>query len=358
VQSNGNSNPVKCEGVFPARPLPILSLAEKAEIRYTEARIVDANTNQQSVLTSNVMNRLHLALTVALLTAGPSMMAGTSVELRQPSPSPTDENKNSTELFEYETTYTGNSDFKDYGGKLGDGDSLYNDISYAHRFLITGNWYLRLGVEYERFDFNGTNNGLPDHLQTIHALLAYEYIVHDHAGAGIEIDPGPYWQNHIDGDSIDIPWKVWVTFPLKKDKIFGVIGAGGSLYSNPIVAPGGGIIWLFTDHLRLEGVFPKPAVVYNPNDDWEFRIAGDLFYESYRTDDVITPAAKLQVHNAIVQYSEYRAGFQATYSHFKPFDFTIDAGCTIRRYFDFFRAEAGVKSDPAPYVRFAIEAKF
>ncbi|PYK89253.1 MAG: hypothetical protein DME35_09210, partial [Verrucomicrobia bacterium] len=137
-----------------------------------------------------------------------------------------------------------------------------------------------------------------------------------------------------------------------------VIGAGGAINSNPIVAPGGGIIWLFTDHLRLEGVFPKPALVYNPNDDWEFRLAGNLYYESFRTDDVITPARKLQVHNPVVQYSEDRAGLQATYSHFKPLDITLDVGCTFRRDFDFFRAEASVKTDPAPYVRLAIEAKF
>ena len=116
----------------------------------------------------------------------------------------------------------------------------------------------------------------------------------------IELDPGAYFENHVDGDAFDIPWKIWVSFPLKKDKIFGVIGAGGSINSNPIAAPGGGLIWLFTDHLRLEGVFPKPALVYNPNDDWEFRIAGNLFYESYRTDDVITPARKLQVHDPVV----------------------------------------------------------
>jgi len=320
------------------------------------------------------MNRLNLALTVICLSLASLARAGTELELKTPpSPAPTDENKNSTEIFNYETTYTGRSEFQDYNDKFGHGDSLYNDFSYAHRFLITGNWYLRLGAEYERFDFGGDNgpnhlspaglvlggnNGLPDHLQTIHALLAYEYIVHDHAGAGIELDPGVYFENHANGRAFDIPWKVWVTFPLKKDKIFGVIGAGGGINQNPVVAPGGGLIWLFTDHLRLEGVFPKPALVYNPNDDWEFRIAGNLFYESYRTDDVITPAHKLQVHDPVVQYSEDRAGLQVTYSHFKPFDITLDGGCTFRRYFDFFRAEAGVKTDPAPYVRLAIEAKF
>ena len=303
------------------------------------------------------MNSLRLALTVGFLGLISPVLAGTGPEL-QPAPSPTEEDKNSTELFEYETVYSGKSDFKDYRGRFGDGDSLYNLINYAHRFHITGNWYLRAGVEYERFDFGGTDNGLPEHLQTIHALLAYEYIFKDHAGAGIEIDPGPYFQNDISGDSIDVPWKVWVTFPLKKDKIFAVIGAGGSIYSNPIAAPGGGLIWLFTDHFRLEGVFPKPALVYNPNDDWEFRLAANLFFESYRTDDVITPARKLRVRNAVVQYSEERVGIQATYSHFKPLDITLDVGCMFQREFDFFRADASVKTDPAPYVRLAVEAKF
>ena len=285
-----------------------------------------------------------------------SVFAGTPTYEVQPSPTPTEENHR--DLFDYELDYTGTSSFFDDHGKFGNGDSLYNDVSYAHRFLITGKWYFRAGVEYERFDFNGTDNGLPDHLQTVHALLALEYVVHDHAGAGIEIEPGPYFQDSIRGDSIDVPWKVWVTFPLKKDKIFAVIGAGGSIYSNPIIAPGGGIIWLFTDHLRLEGVFPKPALVYNPSDSWEFRIFGDLFYESYRTDDVITPERKLQVHDAVVQYSEDKAGVQATYSGLKPFDITLGGGVTVRRDFDFFRAEASAKTNPAPFVKFEVKAKF
>src|SRR5438309_626864 len=241
------------------------------------------------------MKKIRLFFISLFLSAAASAIAGPPTYEAQPPPTPADENHR--DLFDYEMDYTFSSNFFDVNGDFGHGDSLYNDFSYAHRFLITGKWYFRAGVEYERFDFGGTDNGLPDHLQTVHALLALEYVVHDHAGAGIEIDPGPYFQNNITGDSIDIPWKVFVSFPIKKDKIFGVIGAGGSLYSNPIVAPGGGIIWLFTDKFRLEGVFPKPALVYNPTDDWQFRILGNLFYESFRTDDVITPERKLNIHN-------------------------------------------------------------
>ncbi len=296
------------------------------------------------------MKNIRLFFISLFLTAAASAIAGAPTYEVQPSPTPADENHR--DLFDYELDYTFSSNFYDVHGDFGHGDSLYNDFSYAHRFLITGKWYFRAGVEYERFDFGG------DHLQTVHALLAVEYVVHDHAGAGIEIDPGPYFQSDAKWNTFDIPWKAWVTFPLKKDKIFAVIGVGGAINSNPVVAPGGGIIWLFNDHLRLEGVFPKPALVYNPSDDWEFRLFGNLYYASFRTEDVITPERKLQVHDAWVQYSEDKAGVQATYSGLKPFDISLGGGVTVRRDFHFFRAEASARTRPAPFVKFEVEAKF
>src|SRR5438034_3632229 len=115
-----------------------------------------------------------------------SAAAGPANVILQPSPAPADEN--SHDLFYYETTYTFDSDFKE--SKLGHGDSLYNDFSYDHRFLITGKWYFRAGVEYDRYDFGGTDNGLPDHLQAAYGHLALEYDVKDLAGARIALDPG------------------------------------------------------------------------------------------------------------------------------------------------------------------------
>ena len=293
-------------------------------------------------------------LLAGLFFGATSAIAGTATFEAQPGPTP--EEENSHDLFSYETTYTFRSDFKE--SKLGSGDSLYDDFSYDHRFLITGKWYLRLGVEYERYDFGGTDNGLPDHLQAAYGHIALEYVVKDRAGAGIEFDPGVYFQDHVSGDAFDIPTKAFVTFPLKKDKIFAVVGVGWSLYQDPPVAPGGGIIWLFSDHLRLQAVFPKPALVYEPNDDWEFRVIGELNYLSARTDDVLTTERKLQLHDAVVQYSEYRAGVQVAYSGLKHLKLVAGAGATIERDFDFFRAGQSKRTDPAPYVRIAAEAKF
>ena len=296
-------------------------------------------------------NRLFAFLFLASAT---SMLAGPSTFEPQPSPTPSDEN--SRDLFSYETTYTFSSDFNE--SKLGDGDSLFNDFSYDHRFLITGKWYFRAGVEYERYDFGGTDKGLPDHLQAAYGHLAVEYVVKDFPGMSAEIDPGVYFQDQVSGDAFDIPWKIYVTFPLKKDKIFAVVALGGGIYQDPVVAPGGGIIWVFNDKLRLQGVFPRPALIYVPNDDWEFRITGELNYTSFRTDDVLTTEQKLQLHNAVVQYSEDRAGAQIAYTGIKHLKVIAGGGVTVERNFDFFRANQSKRTDPAPYVRVAAELKF
>ncbi len=303
------------------------------------------------------MEKLRFLFAGLLLAAATSICTAMEDAAPQPSPNPAPK-ETSLDLFSTQTLYTLQSDFKNDRGKLGHGDSLYDDFTYDHRFLITGNWYFRTGIEYERFDFGGTNNGLPDHLQAAYGHVACEYVVHDQAAAGIELDPGVYFQDKVTGDAIDVPGKAFVTFPLKKDEIFAVIGLGWGRYQNPPIAPGGGIIWLFTNKVRLLAVFPKPALVYDATDDLQLRLQGDLFYESFRTDDVVTPEKKLQLHNAVVQYNEDRIGLQARYTGIKPFRIIASAGYTFFREFDFFRASTRAKLDPAPYFQVQIEARF
>ena len=85
---------------------------------------------------------------------------------------------------------------------------------------------------------------------------------------------------------------------------------------------------------------------------------GELNFLGARTGDVHTTEQKLDLHNALVQYSEYRAGLQVGYSGIKPLKFIAGAGCTIERDFDFFRAHQSKRTDPAPYIRIAAEVRF
>jgi hypothetical protein len=175
----------------------------------------------------------------------------------------------------------------------------------------------------------------------------------------IELDPGVYFQDNATWKAFDVPGKAFVTFPLKKDKIFAVVALGWGIYQDPPVAPGGGIIWIFNNKLRLQAVFPKPALIYQPNDDWDFRILGELNFTSFRTDDVVSPTQhKLDLHDAVLQYSEDRAGVQVGYSGIKHIKLMAGAGVTVERDFDFFRADQSKRTDPAPYVRVSAEVKF
>ena len=275
-----------------------IRLAKMVRFRYIAFTFLIRYVGSRIALT--IVKTFRNLATVLVLFGVASAVAGpTNVEL-QPPPTPADEN--SHDRFSYETTYTFESDFTEF--KLGQGDSLYNDFSYDHRFLITGKWYLRMGVEYERYDFGGTNNGLPDHLQAASGHLAFEYVVKDFPAVSIELDPGVYFQDNVTWNAFDMPGKAYVTFPLKTDKIFGIVGFAWGSFQDPPVAPGGGIIWIFSDKLRLLGVFPRPALIYQPNEDWDLRITGELTYTSFRTYDVVSPTEhKLNLHNALVQYS-------------------------------------------------------
>src|SRR5215470_20341333 len=128
------------------------------------------------------MKNIRLFFISLFLGAASSVLAGVEA-VPQPAPTPAEENH--LNLFDYEMDYTFSSNFYDVHGDFGNGNSLYNDFSYSHRFLVTGKWYFRAGVEYERFDFGGTDNGLPDHLQAATGHLAVEYVSHDFPGISL-----------------------------------------------------------------------------------------------------------------------------------------------------------------------------
>ncbi|MDB6153162.1 MAG: hypothetical protein JWL90_1615 [Chthoniobacteraceae bacterium] len=264
-----------------------------------------------------------------------------------------DAEKASRDLFLFESKYTGGSNFE--RGGLGEQDAFSTSFAYGHRFRIAGQWFLRTGIGYERTDFGASRAPVPTKLQAFSGTLAVEYVMYDYAGAALELHPGFYFENEIRGRSFDIPWDLFVTIPITK-KLYGVVGAAGAaFYSYPVI-PIFGAIWLISDKVRLEAIFPKASLVYNQSDDWEFRIVGEAYGGGFRVDR--TPATDPRLRDAVVQYEEFRVGAQATYSHFKPFDLVIGAGYNFERNFDFHRVGEEFKTEGAPFVRVAIEAKF
>jgi hypothetical protein len=263
----------------------------------------------------------------------------------------------SLDLVELESSYVFESDLH-RGGSFGDQYAIQNSFSYAHRFFLTGHLYLHLGIAYDRFDFGKTGAPVPDHLQSVAAVIGVDYMHDNDVGAFIEIKPGFYTENDFNEASFDAPITLGRIFVLQPDHLyfFGGVNAAFLRGRFPVI-PLAGLIWEPNDKWKVLGILPEPRIIYSPNDKIDFWAGGELQGGSFRTDrnNTIFPA---KLNGAEVDYSEYRAGGGFIYSPCDNVSMDLGGGYAIRREFDFHRADIRYKADAAPYLRLEFKAKF
>jgi hypothetical protein len=267
------------------------------------------------------------------------------------------------DYIETETAYVFSSDFTSDRHNFGSQDSWQNEFEYAHRFLISGNWYLRAGLNYDRFDFSKTDAPLPIHLQTGQLVLGIDYMHGEDVGAFIQIRPGIYTENHINMGAFDCPILIGRFFVIKPDELYILAAVRGSFLSGEFpVVPLAGIVWTPSKQFRIMAVPPEPRVIYSVNKALDVWIGGEIAGSAFRTDN--NPGYQLRggktakLSGAVVDYTDYRAGVGFTYSPTDRLDLDFSGGYSLQRNFDFSRADQSFRTDPAPYVKMEIHAKF
>lgn len=264
------------------------------------------------------------------------------------------------DIFETETGYVFESDLN-HGGSFGKQYEFQNEFEYGHRFLLNGNWYLHLGLSYDRFDFGNTDAPVPVHLQSMAGVIGVEYMRGADVGAFLQFRPGFYTEEHIGLASFDCPILLGRFWTLQPDKLYILTGAYAVfLRGGYPVIPLVGVVWAPTEKVRLMGVLPEPRVIYSVSRQLDLWAGAELAGGSFRTDhhdDFVGPhVAKLS--GTQVDYYDYRAGAGLTYSPTDRIDLDLGGGCSIQRSFNFHRAGEYYRTDPAPYLRFEIKAKF
>lgn len=263
----------------------------------------------------------------------------------------------SLDLIEIESSYVTGSDLhRDLS--FGDQDAIQNSFSYAHRILLKGNLYLRLGIDYSRFDFSSTAAPVPDHLQSVAAVVGVDYMHNNEVGAFLQVKPGFYTEDNFDSASFDAPITLGRIFVLQTDHLYLFTGLNASFLRGRFpVVPLLGLIWMPDDKWKVLGLLPEPRVIYSPNDKWDFWAGGELIGGAFRTDrhDAIFPT---KLNGAEVDYTEYRAGAGFIYTPCNNVSIDLGGGYAIRREFDFHRAGIRYQADGAPYLRIEFKAKF
>jgi hypothetical protein len=261
------------------------------------------------------------------------------------------------DIFNLESNYVFESDLN-HGGKVGEQDAFESQIEYGHRFHLNGNWYLHLGVAYDRFDFGNTTAPVPIHLQSGAGVIGIDYMKGSDVGAFIEFRPGVYTEEHAGLSSFDCPITVARFFVLQQDKLYFLVGVNGSfLRATFPVIPLAGLVWAPTDTIRVLAVPPEPRIIYSPNKRFSMWVGGEFTGGSFRTDheNTIVPAS---LSGAVVDYIDYRAGAGLIYAPNDSVDIDIGGGYSIERSFNYERADLHYRTDPAPYVRVQVRVKF
>ena len=263
----------------------------------------------------------------------------------------------SRDLVEFESSYVFGSDLH-RAGSFGDQDAIANSFSYGHRFLLNGHFYLHVGIDYNRFDFSQTGAPVPTHLQSVAGVIGIDYMHNNDVGAFIQVKPGIYTEDNFGSAAFDAPITLGRIFVLQPDRLYLFTGVNAAfLRGRYPVIPLVGLIWMPNDHWKVLGVLPEPRFIYSPNDKFDFWAGGELVGGSFRTDrnSAIVPA---KLNGAEVDYSEYRVGGGFIFSPCNNVSIDLGGGYSIRREFDFYRADLRYKVDGAPYLRVEFKAKF
>jgi hypothetical protein len=299
--------------------------------------------------------RLPFLLAVVFLASMTGLRA--QDELQPPAITPKKTEAVSRDLFDLKSTYVFESELH-RSGSFGDQYAIQTSFSYAHRFFLTGNLYLRAGVAYERFDFGGTGAPVPNHLQSVAALIGVDYMHNDDIGAFIQFRPGFYTQSDFDYAAFDVPITLGRVFVLQEDRLYVFAGANAAFLRGrwPVI-PILGMIWMPNDQWKVMAMLPEPRIIYSPNDKISFWAGGELAGGSFRTDRnaAIVPA---RLNGAQVDYAEYRVGGGFIYCPTDNVSINLGGGYVIERQFDFHRADIKYKTDGAPYLRVELKTKF
>jgi hypothetical protein len=262
------------------------------------------------------------------------------------------------DYFKLEGGYVFESELEDDDFNYGEQDAFELEAEYTHRFHLSGRWYLRAGVSYNRFTFGDSFAPVPEHLQSIAAVLSIDYMVGADRGAFLEIRPGFYGEDNFDSDSFDVPITLARAWVLKRDKIFLLTGVNvaflrGQMPIIPIV----GLVWHLSDQWLLYAVPPEPRLVFMPNKHLDLWIGGQLTGGSFRTDhdsNIFPP----RLSGAQVDYTDYRAGGGFVWHVTDAVHLDVGGGYSIQRRFNYERADIDFESGAAPYLRASLKAEF
>ncbi len=227
-------------------------------------------------------------------------------------------------------------------------------VTTSDTTTVTGSWltrqpiskngfYFAEGVQVENFHL-GHHTNLPARLQSYAATLSLEYFVGDEAVAALILRPGLYGDAHISSRAWDVPFDAATGIPITKD-FNGVIGVSDARFLHhpvPIV----GVVWTASPRLRIEVLYPQPAVIFDLDRKTVLRLGGQVAGGGY---SVVTATGRTSL-----EYTSYLVGLEVTRTMRPGLKLVAAVGSEVERTFDFFRQNRRTDFHGAGYAKIGL----
>jgi Domain of unknown function (DUF6268) len=239
--------------------------------------------------------------------------------------------------------------------QLGSQATYHYSLEALRNFHLFGQYYLQAGIEAEQFVFSRSDgNAFPSSLNSFNAEIAFSYWSGEDFYPLLRIEPGAFFAGrHVTANSFDMPLRIAAGIKVR-DNLYLVIGLTADPFTENPVVPIGGFNWKINDRFNLKAVFPKPRFSYLPNKEWEFFIAGEAMGGGYRNG----PTPDRRTNNAVLEYSDLRAGAGASYNPTPDISVEVAAGWVFQRRFNYFHAGPEYTTRGSPYLKMDLSFSF
>ena len=209
----------------------------------------------------------------------------------------------------------------------------------------TGPWYCGWGAQTQQYDFGGAPALGVGRLQEVSAQFSLEYYIRDEAVASASVRPGYYYQDHAISSSWDAPVQIVSGIPIA-DGLSGVVGGSdGRLFHHPI--PIGGVVWKFSPQVRVEAVYPEPALVIGLHPGLEFRLGGELSGDGFM--------ARAGTTRTRMEFYAYRVSASLAWRLSRGAKLTAGAAAEVERVFDFYEIGRRLRARPTAGLELGLE---
>ncbi len=226
------------------------------------------------------------------------------------------------------------------------------EVRTDYRVPLRENLLARAGLQYQRYAFSSTDRPLPENLQRVGVPVTLTFLRDRRPLFIVTVTPSVGFEDRVTTRSANVSLLAFRSFTLT-ETLSAQLALFGSTSAKYPVLPGAGLVWNFSETGTLRLTPPRPEIVFDPRDRWEFALGASLHGGTFRVSEKDGVP-----ENSRLNLTEYRAGARVSHRLTDTLTAGLTAGWMIKRKFDHDRIGVVHRSRGAPYAGLSVDASF